>query len=157
MSIIDAELLFGADIDLGSISASGSVDGTNTIGVLQITDHKGSASVNDRINEGGRLRVNVVVTSEALDAATSGAVLTMRVFNHTGRSSITSSGDQIMEHKALTIDSAGANFPKGTMLWSAPLPAGQLKEYLGINFSVVTQNMNAGKVTAWISDSHQTA
>lgn len=150
----DAELLFGDSIDLGGINAAANADGTNTIWIPQVVDHKGNA-MNDRPFEGGRLMLNVVVVDEDLDAATSGAELTMRLFNHTARASMTASGDQIMEQKMLTIDDAGANYPIGTVIWQAPLPAGPLKPYFGINFAVAAQNMNAGKVHAWISDSHQ--
>lgn len=147
MPIMDAQLLFGESIDIGSTSASASVSGTNVVYLPKVKDHKAS-SQNDRPNVSRDLCLNMVVEDEALTTASGSAAVTVRLYAHTAAASYVS-GDQIIE-KAITVDGSAANYPDGAQIMSIPLPGGQIKPYLGVNFAVATKKVTAGKITAWI-------
>jgi hypothetical protein len=148
MPIMDAELLFGESIDLGSTSATSSVSGTNVVYIPQVKDHKGS-SQNDYPNVSGRLCLNMVVEDEALQGSAGSSVITIRLYNHTAAAGI-ASGDQIIEHIAITASASGTTYADGTQIMCVPLPIRQLKPYFGVNFAVATTKLAAGKVTAWL-------
>jgi hypothetical protein len=152
MSVLDSELLFGEAIDIGSTSASASVSGTNVIYLPKVKNHKGS-SVNQQPNNSGRLYLNMVVEDEALGTASGSAVVTCRLYAHTAAASYVS-GDQIIE-KAITVAAvASTAYGDGVQIMSHPLPAGDIKPYLGINFAVATKKVTQGKITAWIGPMH---
>lgn len=150
MPIMDKELLFGEAIDLGSTSASANVSGTDVIYIPLVTNPLALGStMQDRPNVSRRLTLNIVVEDEDILASSTSATITCRLYNHTGASSISSAGDQILE-KAITIPAASTTFPDGTWIMRQPLPGGQLKAYFGVNFAVTTKKILTGKVTAWL-------
>ena len=152
MGVMDGQLLFGEAIDLGSTSAGSAVSGTNTVEVPQVVDHKGS-SVNDRINEGGKLQLNVTVEDEDLLASSSSAALTIKLLNASSVSSI-ASGDIVVQ-KTVTVAATTTTLPDGTVLMQQPLPQGRFKPIWGVNFAVATKKLLTGKVTAWIGLANQ--
>jgi hypothetical protein len=98
------------------------------------------------------MRILVTVEGEALAAAVDGAVLTIAVYEHTAATSI-DSGNVILT-KDITVNTAATGATAiGTVLADFILPQGEIDEkYLGLDYSVATQNISTGKVTARATD-----
>jgi hypothetical protein len=82
--------------------------------------------------------------------AGSGAVLTVKVYNHTAATSI-DSGHIIYESPPFTVPADGV--AAGNYLVRAPFPLGRItKRYVGVVVEVATQNLTAGAVDAALTD-----
>ncbi|MDA3834407.1 MAG: hypothetical protein PF495_13565 [Spirochaetales bacterium] len=146
MPIMDAQLLFSEAQDITADSGN-SVVSEDVVLIPQVKDHTETAR-NDRINQAGKLYFNVVVEDVDLLAAVDGAVVTIALMNDTD-SVPTTGGDTIIT-KDITVNTLAANYVDGTLIMSVPLPAQTYKPYFGVLYSVATQNLSAGSVTAWI-------
>ena len=141
---IDSQLLLCDEQDINS--AAGTVVGEHVVYIPRGVDHKGVAE-NDRPNVSDRLHLNVVVETTDLLAAVDGSVLTIALMNDTDV--VPTTGGDVILTKDFTVDTP-SNYPAGTQLMSVALPQGQLKEYYGILFTIATQTLSTGVITAWI-------
>lgn len=141
---IDSQLILCDEQDINS--AAGTVVGEHVVYIPRGVDHKGVAE-NDRPNVSDRLHLNVVVETTDLLAAVDGSVLTIALMNDTDV--VPTTGGDVILTKDFTVDTP-SNYPAGTQLMSVALPQGQLKEYYGILFTIATQTLSTGVITAWI-------
>lgn len=144
MSILDSQLILCDTQDINS--AAGDVVGEHVVYIPRGVDHKGVAE-NDRPNVSDRLHLNVLVEDVDLLAAVDGSVLTIALMNDTD--DVPTTGGDVIITEDFTVDTP-SNYPAGTQLMSIALPQGQLKEYFGILFTIATQTLSTGKITAWI-------
>lgn len=144
MSIRDSQLILCTEQDINS--APGTVVGEDVVYIPQGVDHKGVAE-NDRLNVSNKLMLNVLVDGADLLAAVDGAVLTVALMNDSD--GVPTTGGDVILTQDFTIDTP-SNYEDGTQLLSVALPQGQLKEYYGILFTVATQTLSTGKISAWI-------
>jgi len=155
MPIMDAQLLFGEAIDLGSTSASATVVSTNNVLIPQVTDHLGAAT-NDRPNVSQGLNFNAVIEDEVLAGSTSAATVTMNLLNYSA--AITASNmasATTLISKVLAADVSGSNYPDGTQIISQGLPNTILMPYFAVTFKATVAKVATGKVTAWIGNQIQ--
>lgn len=145
MSILDSQLILCDTQDINS--AAGTVVGEHVVYIPRGVDHKGVAE-NDRPNVSDRLHLNVVVEDTDLLAAVDGCVLTIALMNDTD--SVPTTGGDVIITKDITINTPAVNYVAGTQIMSVALPQGQLKEYYGILFTIATQTLSTGAITAWI-------
>ena len=145
MPILDSQLLLADTQDINS--AAGDVVGEHVVYIPQGTDHTGTAE-NDRVNVSDRLHFNVIVEDTDLLAAVDGCVLTIALMNDTD--SVPTTGGDVIITKDITINTPAVNYVAGTQIMSVPLPHGPLKEYYGILFTIATQTLSTGAITAWI-------
>lgn len=150
MSIVDAQLILCDEQDINS--AAGVVVGENVVYIPRGVDHKGVAE-NDRPNVSDRLHLNVIVEGVDLLAAVDGCVLTIALMNDTDV--IPTTGGDVILTKDITINTPAVNYVAGTQIMSVPLPHGPLKEYYGILFTIATQTLSTGGITAWIGPAIQ--
>lgn len=145
MPIMDAQLLLCESMSIAK-NAGQSTTSTNSVYIPKPVDHKG-VSMTDRPNESGRLYWNCVVEDTDLLAAVDGSVITFELFNHTAIDAV-ASGTAILS-KVIT-ENTPSEHKDGTLLFSIPLPAGQVDPYFEMKASIATQNLSAGAVTSWI-------
>lgn len=152
---MDAQLLFGEAIDVGSTSAAASVISTNNVYIPKVTDHLGS-SQNDRPNVSGDLHLNVVVEDEVAAGSGGTSAVTINLANSTAAitNSNLASADTLLS-TVISADASGSNYPDGTQVCSIPLPTTILKEYFAVGFTVATKALATGKFTAWIGNAIQ--
>lgn len=141
---IDSQLLLCDTQDINS--GAGSVVGEHVVHIPRGVDHK-SVAENDRPNVSDRLHLNVVVEGTDLLAAVDGCVLTIALMNDTDV--VPTTGGDVILTKDFIVNTP-SNYEAGSQLMSIALPQGQLKEYYGILFTIATQTLSAGTVTAWI-------
>jgi len=146
--IMDSQLLICESMSIAA-AAGAHVHGTNIVRIPQVVDHKGVA-MKDRPNVSSRLYFNVVVEDEDMVAAVDGAVVTFYLYNGaTGTNPLIDNAGVPILSKAVTANTTSAQ-PDGTLICSMPLPVEQLEEYFDIYVTVATQNLDTGKITAWI-------
>jgi hypothetical protein len=141
----DAKLLF-SDAQSMAINAAANSNSTNVIDLTSGNgkDALGNARVADP-SAGGRPVVEILVTTALVGAADS-AVLTIALYEHTAATSI-DSGNLIT---SLTVTVGTAGVAAGTR-FSLPIPADVIDErYIGLDYSVATQNISSGNVDAAI-------
>lgn len=141
---MDAELVFGESMAIGT--TAGTTVFTNVIDLGAIIDHKG-ASLQNRINLGDNMALNIVVEDADILAAVDGSVVTFRLYDDTDTVP-TTGGRQLLEF-AITANTP-TEHPDGTQICSLPLPAMKVNRYLGMSVEIATQNLSTGKVTAWL-------
>ena len=139
MSIKDFKLEMCNDEALGTSQAGATLIG-DYIDLGAMKDAWGSAITPD-IGEAGELWLNVKV-STAITSSGSPAV-TVALYHHTAAA--VASGAVLMTHTAVGETVAGVT------LIRAKLPAGTINRYLGICPAIVTADLTAGSVDAWIS------
>jgi hypothetical protein len=103
------------------------------------------------------MRLIVRVGDSALDAATTGATITIGLYVHSATTSI-HSGTLLASKTTGSIDDAGANFPAGTLLWKLDLTGLAWDvdlRYLALNYLINTQNMSTGTINAYIIPASQ--
>jgi len=148
MPIMDDQLLFCEGLSIAA-SAAGHVHGSNIVRIPALKDHKGVAMY-DRPNVSGRLFWNCVVEDEDMCAAVDGSVVTFSLYNgDTGTNPLIDNSGVAIDSVAIT-ENTPTEHPDGTLLFSRPLPAGQLLEYFDIYVAVATQDLSTGKITSWI-------
>lgn len=150
----DALNIFGDNISLASLAdASTKIIQTASTSALDLTgglfkDYLGS-SVANKGDLLGRVMLNVYITSTAMYAASSAAVITPRLFEKASTSSM-ASGTQIAEGAPTSIAvGASSATAVGTKLWRIPLPETS-KRYIAVGI-YTTKKIGAGKVSAWLS------
>ncbi|MCK5608528.1 hypothetical protein KAR91_41990 [Candidatus Pacearchaeota archaeon] len=149
MSTLDSQLILADTQDINS--GAGTVVGESVVYIPRGVDHTGTAE-NDRPNVSDRLHLNVLVEGTDLLAAVDGCVLTIALMNDTD--DVPTTGGDVIITQDFTVDTP-SNYPAGTQLMSVALPQGQLKEYYGILFTIATQTLSTGTVTAWIGPAIQ--
>lgn len=147
--ILDKELLLSENQSIAA-AAGAAVISTDVVHIPQVKNFKGSAG-NDRPNVSGKLFLNVIVTT-ALVAAVNGSVVTFELYNDTD--DVPTTGGDVLFTKAVTANTTTAQ-PAGTVLFSVPLPGGQLKPYFGLKAGIATQALSSGNITAWLGNQIQ--
>lgn len=145
MSTLDSQLILSDTQDVSS--SAGNVVGESVVYIPRGVDHKGVA-VNDRPNVSDRLHLNVLVEDTDLLAAVDGCTLTIALMNDDD--DVPTTGGDVIITKTITINEPAVNYVAGTQIMSVALPQGQLKEYYGILFTIATQTLSTGAITAWI-------
>lgn len=145
MSTLDSQLILCDTQDVSS--AAGTVVGEHVVRVPQGVDHTGTAE-DDRVNVSGDLYFNVIVEDTDLLAAVDGSVLTIALMNDDD--DVPTTGGDVIITKDITINEPAVNYVAGTQIMSVALPQGQLKEYYGVLFTIATQTLSTGAITAWI-------
>ena len=145
MPIMDKEMVLCESMSIAK-NADESTDSTYEIYIPQVKNHKGTA-IDDSPNNSGRLYWNCVVEDEDLLAAAPSATITFSLYNHSATGAV--AGGSVILSKAIT-ETTTSGHPDGTLLFSIPLPAGQLDQYFEMNVAIATQNLSKGKVTSWI-------
>ena len=131
------------------MNAAANANSTNVMDLSDgktLKDHLGNTIYNDL----GDLPCRILVwVGTALDAAVTGAILSIKMYSHSAAASI-EGGTQIGATVSTTsIDDAAANFPAKTVLMDVIVPANTIDgRYFGLDYSVATQNIVAGTVHA---------
>jgi len=136
MPILDSLLIFGEE---QAITSLGDTASTNVIKQGAGEDAFGS-SLNKAL-EVRSLDLLARVT-EAFASATSAGTLTITL----QKSDDGSSWTDVFSTKAFTISELTA----GTVLIRDPIPKGDVGQYMRLKFTVGTEAMTAGKVSAWL-------
>ncbi len=144
----DKQLVFFESTSIAA-NAAAHVHPGDIVYIPAVKDHKGSA-MDDRPNTSGRLYWNMVVEDEDMLAAADGSAVTISLYNgDTGTAPLIDNGGVVIDSVTIT-ENTPSEHPDGTLLFSRPLPQGQLHPYFDVYVSVATQNLSTGKVTSWI-------
>ena len=145
MSIIDSKLLFGIEKTLASISASSNSYIGDTINFGAGRDFYDTALTPD-VGEGGNLWLTVYCDGE--DFASAGSpVVTIDL--HASAASSMGSPSTLL---TFVTDKTPND---GDVIGRAKLPAGTIKQYVGLNVAT-TNALTGGKISAWISMDSET-
>ncbi|MFA5706617.1 MAG: hypothetical protein WDA41_09710 [Candidatus Neomarinimicrobiota bacterium] len=145
MPIMDKELTFCEALDIAGVSGTDTT-GTYEVYIPQVKNHKGAA-IDDSPNNSGRLFWNCVVEDADLLAGTDGSTIKCDLWCHSATGAVDSGS--IILTKTITANTP-TDHPDGTLLFSLPLPAGQLDQYFEVEFTIGVQTLSTGKVTSWI-------
>jgi hypothetical protein len=152
--LIDTQLKFSDEQDLGAGSASLDVVSTNTVDLTAIVDDFGTA-VSANVAASGAM-LNIVVDGEAFTCSTSAGELRVKIMTSTTAASIVSGTDLgTIIVRALTAAATGAYNVDGAVIFRGNLPEGNYSRFIALNYEGTTK-MTAGKVTAWIGGSSDT-
>lgn len=128
------------------INAGANAQSTNVLDLDQAAgkDWKGTARTPDPAAALGTIEVRATT---ALDAAVTGAVLTIALYEHTAATTI--NAGNLIASKAITVTDDATVIPAGTVLWRYRINPDEVDErYLGLDYSVATQNIAAGACDA---------
>ena len=150
MAIRDAKHIFSdeqsMDIDVGTEIS------TNVIRLATGKNYKrysGAATKFADPSDLGKMRLKVVVTT-ALNAAGAGT-LVINLQKHT--TSTTTSGTIVASSPSITTANDVTTLPAGTVLWDLALPQDSIDlEYLGVSYTIGSQNIDAGAASAFLVD-----
>jgi hypothetical protein len=152
MGQIEQRHVMSEDQDI-TLTAGNGVQSTNVWSAATGKTEFGGSTKYADFSSLAKMRLVVNVGDTALDAAADGAVLTIAVYEHTAATSI-ESGNLIIS-KTVTVNASGGSGATaiGTELADLVLPQGEIDEkYLGVYYSVATQNISSGSVTARFTD-----
>lgn len=150
MPIMDAATLFCESMSIAA-NAGASTVATNVIDTGALVDVKGSA-LTGKLNVSRNLCLNIVVEDEALLAAVDGSVVTFSLYGDTD--AVPTTGGDVIWSESITCNTP-TDHPDGTQLFCIPIPVRAIDRYLGLLIAVATQNLSAGKITAWIGPETQ--
>lgn len=146
MSAIDAKHIF-SEAQSVVLNAGAAAQATNVFELVAGEDPWGTTKYADP-SVLGKMRV-VVKASTALVAAVDGAVITVSVYSHTAATNIQTG--TLLASKATTINTTGGAI--GDLLADLMIPQNtNTKQYIGVYYSVATQNISAGAVDAYLTD-----
>ena len=145
MPIMDKEMVLCESMSIAK-NAGQSTNSTYEIYIPQVKNHKGTA-IDDSPNNSGRLYWNCVVEDEDMLAAAPSAACTFALYNHSASGAV--AGGSVILSKVIS-ETTTSGHPDGTLLFSIPLPAGQLDQYFEMKVAIATQNLSKGKITSWI-------
>lgn len=149
MAIMDKVLEF---FDAQALGAAGNTDSSSVnLGTNEEANMIRLGTGRDWQKGGGKpLYFNVQVNGAA--AATSGGSATLTVLLRTSTVTGMTSPDTLFTTPAWAV----ADMTAGKLIFSAPLPVANMKQFVDCRLTVATATFTAGAIDAWIGDEPQT-